>query len=124
MSTILSRDGKELIRAPEIQYGDMPASDEGYLLPCESGGALYAADIDIDIDIDCSNDDETANTSSTRSSQLSIEQWDLTPRIIQHSDTDGSNDDDDDDHSMKTKGFGQEVKDVLRRNKKKQSKNK
>ncbi|OEU06877.1 hypothetical protein FRACYDRAFT_252812 [Fragilariopsis cylindrus CCMP1102] len=113
----------ELIRAPETQYGDMPASDEGYLLPCESGGALYAADIDIVIDIDRSNNDEAANTRSTRSSQISIEQWDLTPRIIQYSDTD-DNTDDHDDPSMKTKGFGQEVKNVIRRNKKKQSKNK
>eukprot|EP00547_Thalassionema_nitzschioides_P011027 CAMPEP_0194256494 /NCGR_PEP_ID=MMETSP0158-20130606/36818_1 /TAXON_ID=33649 /ORGANISM="Thalassionema nitzschioides, Strain L26-B" /LENGTH=358 /DNA_ID=CAMNT_0038995195 /DNA_START=45 /DNA_END=1121 /DNA_ORIENTATION=+ len=44
-SGIISKSGRELVRAPCEEGGDM-LSDEGYLLPCFVG-ELYAADIDI-----------------------------------------------------------------------------
>ena len=77
-SAIISSNGDILVRAPETDDGDMP-SDKGYLLPCEEGGALYAADIEM-------NDYRIGNSFPDSEDhsiiiQNSIDQWELTPRI-------------------------------------------
>ena len=126
-SAILSCDGTELVRAPESMYGDMPPSEEGYFLPCETGGALYAADLEIRAHGSSSN--STTSTSTSNSSiKASIEEWDIAPRIDQLGTGNkkrGTNEDDDSEKgfrkepSRKTKGFGREVVEVLERSKKK-----
>mmetsp|Transcript_3499 Transcript_3499/g.7220 ORF Transcript_3499/g.7220 Transcript_3499/m.7220 type:complete len:213 (-) Transcript_3499:8-646(-) len=100
-SAIFSK-GTELVRAPECLDGDMP-SDEGYFLPCETGGALYAADLKIGSD--------------NKSVGDSIEQWDITPRIHQLTKKDGNKEGKEQDETFK--GFGREVMNVLEQSKKK-----
>jgi predicted amidohydrolase len=114
-STILSCDGIEIVRAPESLYGDMPPSEEGYLLPCETGGALYAADLEI-----------RANGNNS-SIEASIDKWDIAPRIDQLGAGDkkrGTKEGDNEkgfrkEPRRKTKGFGREVVEALEQSKKK-----
>ena len=112
-STIVSSDGTELVRAPKSLNADMP-SDKGYFLPCETGGALYAADFEI-----------RANDKRTKKGNVdsSIDEWDITPRInhVDHGGKKGTgktkNKGFHKENRRKTKGFGREVLNVLEQNK-------
>ena len=118
-SAILSADGSELVRAPESSGGDMP-SDGGYFLPCEMGGALYAADLTIP-----ANNGKKAMGSI----DASMKQWEITPRVDQlggdkKRDTKVINGRNEkgfrkQQHRGKSKGFGREVMEVLEESKKK-----
>jgi len=107
-SAIVSRYGKELVRAPETLHGDMPSA-EGYLLPCETGGALYAADIGM--------------SSSSSNTDASIKDWDITPRIDGISSETTGKKNGDKNHRKKprrkSQGFGREVVEVLENSKNK-----
>eukprot|EP00535_Pseudo-nitzschia_heimii_P006133 CAMPEP_0197184958 /NCGR_PEP_ID=MMETSP1423-20130617/10949_1 /TAXON_ID=476441 /ORGANISM="Pseudo-nitzschia heimii, Strain UNC1101" /LENGTH=453 /DNA_ID=CAMNT_0042635911 /DNA_START=115 /DNA_END=1476 /DNA_ORIENTATION=+ len=114
-STIVSSDGIELVRAPKSLNADMP-SDKGYFLPCETGGALYAADFDIGAD----NNRNRKGTVDT-----SINEWDIAPRLNQvdnikkgtaKSNRKGSKKGFQKEKRRKTKGFGKEVMKVLEQN--------
>ena len=120
-SAILSCDGAELVRAPESLYGDMPPSEEGYFLPCEKGGALYAADLEI-------RAHDSSKSSTSRSIEVSIDEWDIAPRIDQlgaGSKKWGTKEEEYNakgfrkESRRKTKGFGREVVEVLEQSKKK-----
>lgn len=112
-SAIVASDGTELVRAPEILDGDMP-TDVGYFLPCETGGALYAADLVI-----------AANQGKAPMDGIdsTTEQWEITPRIDQLGGAKDENESSDEksfakeERRSKTKGFGQEVMEVLEQNK-------
>lgn len=101
-SAILSSNAIELVRAPKCLDGDMP-SEEGYFLPCETGGALYAADMKLQ------SDKKRIGTS--------IEQWDITPKIHQLTKKDGNKKGKEQDET--SKGFGREVMNVLEQSKRK-----
>ena len=111
-SAIVSTDGAELVRAPEILDGDMP-TDVGYFLPCETGGALYAADLIIGVN---------RGKKPIDGVDSSMEQWEITPRIDQLGGAQDENDEKGfakEPRRAKAKGFGQEVMEVLEQSKKK-----
>jgi len=123
-SAILSHCGVELVRAPSRLYGDMPSAD-GYFLPCgegtgggTEGAALYAADVDIPI----AGSNQIIDASS-------IEEWDLTPRVVgaelDSSTTTRMITKDDSNHKETApKGFGREVVDMLEQQQQKGKKKK
>ena len=88
-------------------------TDVGYFLPCETGGALYAADLIIDVN---------QGKKPIDGVDSSMEQWEITPRIDQLGGAQDENDEKGfakEPRRAKAKGFGQEVMEVLEQSKKK-----
>lgn len=114
-SAIVAPNGAELVRAPDIMDGDMP-NDVGYFLPCETGGALYAADLEISVN---------RGKAPIGGVNSSTEQWEITPRIDQLGGTNKENKGIDEkgfaneQSRSKAKGFGEEVIEVLEQSKNK-----
>lgn len=107
-SGIVSSQGNDLVMAPEMEGGDMPCG-EGYLLPCESGD-LYAADIHVQ----GSNDNDNDTNQIIHSS---LNKWGLTPHAMSE-----RRNDDTSTRGKGRNGFGKEVEQIVKRNRKRNRK--